>query len=122
MNFDGAFERSLTRTSTHMWTSGRQMGMFDAHKVFKKLAEVGVLGITRPVEYGGLNLDYSFTVAFAEELSAINCGGIVSGILVHSDMCTPALTNFGSDELKGPTVARTLPASRRQLSEKETTW
>uniref|UniRef100_L7LXE4 Uncharacterized protein n=1 Tax=Rhipicephalus pulchellus TaxID=72859 RepID=L7LXE4_RHIPC len=80
-------------------------GMFDAHKVFKKLAEVGVLGITRPVDYGGLSLDYSFTVAFAEELSAINCAGIVSGILVHTDMCTPALTNFGSDELKAQFLA-----------------
>ncbi|XP_037513986.1 probable acyl-CoA dehydrogenase 6 isoform X3 [Rhipicephalus sanguineus] len=80
-------------------------GMFDAHKVFKKLAEVGVLGITRPVEYGGLGLDYSFTVAFAEELSAINCVGIVAGILVQTDMCTPALANFGSDELKAQFLA-----------------
>lgn len=75
-------------------------GMFDAHKVFKKLAEVGVLGITRPEEYGGLGLDYSFTVAFAEEIGNINAGGVSSGILVHTDMCTPALTNFGTDELK----------------------
>ncbi|KAH6932263.1 hypothetical protein HPB50_004136 [Hyalomma asiaticum] len=88
-----------------MWTSGKRRACSTAHKVFKKLAEVGVLGITRPVEYGGLGLDYSFTVAFAEELSYINCGGIVSGILVHTDMCTPALTNFGSDELKAQFLA-----------------
>ncbi|KAL1477622.1 hypothetical protein MTO96_017087 [Rhipicephalus appendiculatus] len=74
-------------------------------KVFKKLAEVGVLGITRPVEYGGLGLDYSFTVAFAEELSAINCHGVIAGILVQTDMCTPALANFGSDELKAQFLA-----------------
>ncbi|XP_077557253.1 putative acyl-CoA dehydrogenase 6 [Haemaphysalis longicornis] len=75
-------------------------GMFDAHQVFKKLAEVGVLGITRPEEYGGLGLDYSFTVAFAEELAAINGGGVALNLMVHTDMCTPALTKFGSDELK----------------------
>lgn len=73
---------------------------FPAHTVFKKLAEIGVLGITRPTEYGGLGLDYSFTVAFLEELASINCGGIPMGISVHTDMATPALTNFGTEELK----------------------
>lgn len=77
-----------------------ESGQFDAHTVFKKLASAGLLGITRPAEYGGLDLDYSYTVAFIEELGRIPAGGVSSGILVHTDMCTPALTSFGSDELK----------------------
>lgn len=84
-------------------------GIYPAHKIFKKLADIGVLGITRPTEYGGLGLDYSFTVAFIEELSYINCGGIPMSITVHTDMTTPALVNFGSEELKQeflvPTIA-----------------
>ncbi|XP_067136073.1 probable acyl-CoA dehydrogenase 6 [Centruroides vittatus] len=74
--------------------------IYPAHKIFKKLAEIGVLGITRPTEYGGLGLDYSFTVAFLEELSHINCGGVPMSIIVHTDITMPALVNFGSEELK----------------------
>ncbi|XP_067136082.1 probable acyl-CoA dehydrogenase 6 [Centruroides vittatus] len=75
-------------------------GIYPAHKIFKKLAEVGVLGITRPTDYGGLGLDYSFTVAFLEELAYINCGGVPMSIAVHTDMTMPALVSFGSEELK----------------------
>ncbi|CAN7949853.1 unnamed protein product, partial [Ixodes pacificus] len=38
--------------------------------------------------------------AFFEELAAVNAGGVVNGILVQTDMCTPALARYGSDELR----------------------
>ena len=41
---------------------------FPAHEVFKKLGDAGLLGVTKPVEFGGLGLDYSYSVALAEEL------------------------------------------------------
>ena len=41
---------------------------FPAHKVFKKLGDAGLLGVTKPVEFGGLGLDYTYSVALAEEL------------------------------------------------------
>lgn len=75
-------------------------GQFPAHSVFKKLGEAGLLGITRPQEYGGLGLDYTYTVAFLEELGTIKCGGIPMAISVHTDMAMPALANFGSEDLK----------------------
>src|SRR5262245_61769212 len=43
--------------------------IFPAHEVFKKLGAAGFLGVTKPVEYGGQGLDYSFGVAMAETLS-----------------------------------------------------
>lgn len=43
-------------------------GHFPAHQVFKKLGDAGLLGVTKPVDYGGLGLDYSYSVAVAEEL------------------------------------------------------
>ncbi len=43
-------------------------GLFPAHQVFKKLGDAGFLGVNKPVEYGGLGLDYSYSVAVAEEL------------------------------------------------------
>jgi citronellyl-CoA dehydrogenase len=45
-------------------------------------------------------LDYSYGLAFAEELGHIRAGGVITGIGVQTDMCTPALARFGSDELR----------------------
>ncbi|NCV89227.1 MAG: acyl-CoA dehydrogenase, partial [Betaproteobacteria bacterium] len=73
---------------------------FPAHEVFKKMGKLGFLGITKPQQYGGLGLDYSYSVAFAEALRYINCGGIPMAIGVQTDMATPALARYGSDELK----------------------
>ncbi|WP_341912523.1 acyl-CoA dehydrogenase family protein [Polaromonas sp. YR568] len=74
--------------------------IFPAHEVFKKLGKLGMLGLTKPEEYGGAGLDYSYGVAMAEALGHIDCGGIPMAIGVQTDMCTPALARFGSDELK----------------------
>lgn len=43
------------------------------------------------VEYGGLGLDYSFSIAVAEELGEIRCGSLPMAIGVQTDMATPAL-------------------------------
>ena len=77
-----------------------EAGIFPAHEVFRKFGELGLLGITKPVEYGGMGLDYSYQVAFIEELGRIDGGGIGMGIGVQTDMATPALARFGSDELR----------------------
>ena len=74
--------------------------IFPAHEVFKQLGKLGLLGLTKPEEYGGAGLDYSYAVAMAEALGHIDCGGIPMAIGVQTDMCTPALARFGSDELK----------------------
>ena len=74
--------------------------MFPAHELFKKLGNLGLLGLTKPVEYGGAGLDYSYAVAMAEALGHIACGGVPMAIGVQTDMCTPALARFGSDELR----------------------
>ena len=45
-------------------------------------------------------MDYKYQAAILEEIGVINCGAIPSSIAVHTDMSTPALTNFGTDEQK----------------------
>ena len=45
-------------------------------------------------EYGGMGLDYTYSVAVAEELGSINCGGIPMAIGVQTDMATPALARY----------------------------
>ncbi len=75
-------------------------GEFPSHAVFKKMGDLGLLGLRWPEEYGGAGLDMSYSLVLAEELGLINCGGVPMAIGVHTDMCTPALANFGSDELR----------------------
>ena len=77
-----------------------QTGLFPAHELFKKLGDLGLLGIAKPQAYGGMGLDYSYQVVFSEELGRIRCGGVPMAIGVQTDMATPALAKFGSDELK----------------------
>ncbi|MBP6902698.1 MAG: acyl-CoA dehydrogenase family protein [Burkholderiaceae bacterium] len=73
---------------------------FPSHEVFKKLGNLGLLGLKYPEEYGGAGLDFSYSMVMAEALGAIHCGGVPMAIGVHTDMCTPALARFGSDELR----------------------
>ena len=73
---------------------------FPAHAVFKKLGDLGLLGLTKPIEYGGMGLDYSYSVAMAETLGHCDCGAIPMAIGVQTDMATPALARFGSDALR----------------------
>jgi citronellyl-CoA dehydrogenase len=77
-----------------------EAGIFPAHELFKKLGDLGFLGLTYPEEYGGLALDFWYTVVFCEELGRADCSGVPMGITVHTDMCTPALAHHGSHELK----------------------
>eukprot|EP00092_Neocalanus_flemingeri_P099793 GFUD01127345.1.p1 GENE.GFUD01127345.1~~GFUD01127345.1.p1 ORF type:complete len:424 (+),score=99.95 GFUD01127345.1:58-1329(+) len=75
-------------------------GMYPAHTVFKKLGSAGLLGVNKPVEYGGMGLDFKYNIALNEELGHINCGAVPMSIAVQTDMATPALARFGSEELK----------------------
>ncbi|WP_375200904.1 acyl-CoA dehydrogenase family protein [Hyphococcus sp.] len=75
-------------------------GIFPAHQVFKGLGDLGLLGVTKPEEYGGMGLDWSYGAVIAETLGHIHCGGVPMAIGVQTDMATPALARFGTDAAK----------------------
>ncbi|MEN7342581.1 MAG: acyl-CoA dehydrogenase family protein [Pseudomonadota bacterium] len=75
-------------------------GIFPAHELFKKMGDLGLLGISKPVEYGGMGLDYSYQIVFSEEMGRTRAGGVAMAIGVQTDMATPALAKFGSDALR----------------------
>ena len=79
------------------WEAAEQ---FPSHALFKKLGNLGLLGVKYDEKYGGLGLDFSYSMVMAEALGEANCGGVPMAIGVQTDMCTPALARFGSDELK----------------------
>jgi citronellyl-CoA dehydrogenase len=82
-----------------------EAGIFPAHDVFRRLGELGLLGLTKPEAFGGAGLDYSYSVVVAEALGACRCGGVPMAIGVQTDMATPALARFGSDELRAEFLA-----------------
>ncbi|MDU6285343.1 MAG: acyl-CoA dehydrogenase family protein, partial [Acinetobacter sp.] len=69
-------------------------GRFPIHEVFKKMGNLGLLGICKPEENGGLALDYSYNLVVAEEIGYAACGGVPLAIGVQTDMATPALARF----------------------------
>jgi citronellyl-CoA dehydrogenase len=75
-------------------------GIFPAHQLFKKMGDLGLLGIKYPTEFGGMGLDFSYSMVMAEALGDCNVGGVPMAIGVQTDMCTPALARFGSDALR----------------------
>jgi len=76
-----------------------QMGRIDK-SLYPKMGALGFLGIRYDPKYGGLGLDYSYQAIFLEELAQADNAGVCMGISVQTDMATPALARFGSDELK----------------------
>ena len=90
-------------------------GRFPIHEVFKKMGDLGLLGVTKPVEYGGMGLDYSYGMVMSEEMGTVHCGGVPLAVGVQSDMATPALARFGSDQLRrdylAPAIAGDMVAS-----------
>ncbi len=76
-----------------------KMGMIDK-SVYPKMGELGLLGIRYDPKYGGAGLDYSFSAIFFEEIARCDNAGVAMGITVHTDMATPAIHQFGSEDLK----------------------
>ncbi len=70
------------------------------HKLFKKMGDLGFLGIRYDQKYGGQGLDYWYDLVFIEEMGRISAGGVSMAITVQTHMATPAIDQFGSDFLK----------------------
>ena len=75
------------------WEDGRT---FPAHDLFKKMGDLGLLGITYPEAVGGMGLDYWYQVVMLEEVGRAHCAGVPMAIAVQTDMATPALAEFGT--------------------------
>lgn len=72
-------------------------GMFP-RSVFERAGELGILGAHYPESCGGAGGDFWFSVVKSEELPRCNSGGTALGLLVQSDMATPAIAELGTRE------------------------
>jgi len=68
--------------------------------VFPRMGGLGLLGLSYPEEYGGQGGDYYCNLVLAEEMTHSQCGGLAMGVAVHTDMATPPIHVFGTEEQK----------------------
>ncbi len=68
-------------------------------EVFKKLGELGLMGVLVPVEYGGSGFSYTEYVTAISELGKI-CGSIALSMAAHNSLCTGHIMQFGNEEQK----------------------
>lgn len=71
---------------------------FPVH-IFKKLGELGLMGVLVPKEYGGSGFSYTEYVTAITELSKI-CGSIGLSMAAHNSLCTGHILQFGNEEQK----------------------
>src|SRR5512144_3103976 len=78
-------------------------------ELWRRLGELGFLGLEFPVEYGGGGADFLASVVLGEEMARCRSGGVAFSVLVHTDMSSPWLTRFGTAAQKRahlPGIAR----------------
>jgi alkylation response protein AidB-like acyl-CoA dehydrogenase len=66
---------------------------------FKRVGELGMLGVVFPEEYGGAHLSYIDYVNVIEELAVVDSGFALS-VAAHNSLCTGHIYHAGSDEQK----------------------
>ena len=64
-----------------------------------KLAELGLLGVLFPEEYGGAGMGYVEYATIIEELGRV-CGSVGLSVAAHNSLCSNHLYLFGSEEQK----------------------
>jgi alkylation response protein AidB-like acyl-CoA dehydrogenase/putative sterol carrier protein len=69
-------------------------------EIFKRMGELGFLGINFPEQYGGTDNDFWYTVAYMEELAKAKFAGLSAAVSVHQYMATNHILKAGSDYLK----------------------
>jgi acyl-CoA dehydrogenase len=69
-------------------------------EIFPKLAKQGLLGLKYPTEYGGQGGDYLHESVLCEEMARIGSGGTAAGLGAHTNIATPPIWKFGTEEQK----------------------
>ncbi|MBW1656826.1 acyl-CoA dehydrogenase family protein [Flavobacterium quisquiliarum] len=67
--------------------------------LFKKLGEMGFMGVLVPEEYGGSGLGYHEYVTIIEEISKVD-PSIGLSVAAHNSLCTNHILTFGNEEQK----------------------
>src|SRR5690606_27031648 len=65
-------------------------------EVFRKMGQLGFMGVLVPEEYGGSGLGYFEYVEIIKEISKV-CGSIGLSLAAHNSLCTGHILSFGNE-------------------------
>lgn len=80
--------------------------------IWEKVGEMGFFGIAYPEEYGGMDLDFFYTVIFLEELQRINSGGFAAAMWAHAYLAMTHLSAEGDDRIKKEYLAPSISGEK----------
>ena len=80
--------------------------------IWKKFGEMGFFGIAYPEKYGGMDLDFFYTVILLEELQKINSGGFAAAIWAHAYLAMTHLKAEGDDRIKEEYLAPSITGDK----------
>src|SRR5215210_1916661 len=89
------FAESELKPKVMEWDEAQHLPL----EIFPQLAELGLLGILFPEEYGGAGLGYVEYATIIEELGRVD-GSIGLSVAAHNSLCTNHIFQFGSEEQK----------------------
>jgi len=72
---------------------------FFPRKVFRKMGELGLMGVLVPEEYGGSGMGYNEYISVIEEVSKV-CGSVGLSVAAHNSLCTNHILEFANEEQK----------------------
>lgn len=68
-------------------------------ELYKKAAEIGLLGLNFPEAYGGIAADRFYAIIAGQELARAGSGGVAASLMSHT-IGSPPIAKLGSDALK----------------------
>ncbi|MEW5914012.1 MAG: acyl-CoA dehydrogenase family protein [Thermodesulfobacteriota bacterium] len=97
--FQESARRFLAQEVTPFIAQWEEQGLVP-REVWRKLGQQGFLCPWVPEEYGGADVDYTYSIVFQEELIRTTCNSLSTGLRVHADIAAPYIARHGSQEQK----------------------
>lgn len=91
-----AFLEKEVRPNIDQWELDREL----PRSIYQKFGEMGYFGLMQPEKYGGMDLDFWYTVIFNEELARMNSGGFGASIGAHPYLALTHINAEGNEQQK----------------------
>jgi acyl-CoA dehydrogenase/citronellyl-CoA dehydrogenase len=97
--FRDSVRRFVQKEITPKVAEWEDKGCYDK-AIFKRMGELGLLGLSYPIEYGGQDADIKMSIVFWEEICRSGAIGFSMSVMVHTDMASPSLAHAGNEAQK----------------------
>ena len=89
------FTEKEIRPNVMTWDESQEF----PREVFRKMGELGLMGVLVPQEYGGSGLGYFEYISVIEEVAKV-CGSVGLSVAAHNSLCTNHILEFANEEQK----------------------